>query len=196
VEIFYSTCSTFPEHSRQRRPKEIYLFRVLKCSRSFLPIIMFVLLMMPHVGPMIDISSESPTMYALPTYPCKVKSRNNIDQSYVYVDNFWEKCCCLILILVKKSEKTESYIFSSPSKGIFPIWQVWKFSTVLAVHFLSILVRDDPRKFIYSEFWNVLVRFYDKHQEHLLCVKHGFKLRNLMIPRQLPSLLRPLLTPQ
>jgi hypothetical protein len=25
VEIFYSTCSTFPEHSRQRRPKEIYL---------------------------------------------------------------------------------------------------------------------------------------------------------------------------
>jgi hypothetical protein len=22
VEIFYSTCSTFPEHSRQRRPKE------------------------------------------------------------------------------------------------------------------------------------------------------------------------------
>jgi hypothetical protein len=25
VEIFYSTCSTFPEHSRQRLPKEIYL---------------------------------------------------------------------------------------------------------------------------------------------------------------------------
>jgi hypothetical protein len=24
-QIFYSTCSTFPEHSRQRRPKEIYL---------------------------------------------------------------------------------------------------------------------------------------------------------------------------
>jgi xanthine/uracil permease len=53
VDIFYSTCSTFPEHSRRRRPKEIYLFRVLKCSRSFLPIIIFVLLMMPHVGPMI-----------------------------------------------------------------------------------------------------------------------------------------------
>ena len=45
--------------------------------------------------------------YALPTYLCKVKRRNNIDQSYVYVNNFWEKCCCLILILVKKSEKTE-----------------------------------------------------------------------------------------
>jgi hypothetical protein len=43
--------------------------------------------------------------YALPTYLCKVKRRNNIDQSYVYVDNFWEKCCCLILILVKKAEK-------------------------------------------------------------------------------------------
>jgi hypothetical protein len=37
--------------------------------------------------------------YALPTYLCKVKRRNNIDQSYVYVDNFWEKCRCLILIL-------------------------------------------------------------------------------------------------
>jgi hypothetical protein len=33
--------------------------------------------------------------YALPTYLCKVKRRNNIDQSYVYVDNFWEKCRCL-----------------------------------------------------------------------------------------------------
>ena len=42
--------------------------------------------------------------YALPTYLCKVKRRNNIDQSYVYVDNFWEKCCCLILILVKKAK--------------------------------------------------------------------------------------------
>jgi hypothetical protein len=38
----------------------------------------------------------------------EVKCRNNIDQSYVYVDNFWEKCRCLILILVKKSGKTES----------------------------------------------------------------------------------------
>jgi hypothetical protein len=34
--------------------------------------------------------------------------RNNIDQSYVYVDNFWEKCCCLILILVKKAEKRKA----------------------------------------------------------------------------------------
>jgi hypothetical protein len=49
--------------------------------------------------------------YALPTYLCKVKHRNNIDQSYVYVDNFWEKCrCCrcLILILVKKAEKRKA----------------------------------------------------------------------------------------
>ena len=44
--------------------------------------------------------------YALPT--CKVKRRNNIDQSYVYVDNFWEKCRCLILILVKKAEKRKA----------------------------------------------------------------------------------------
>ena len=40
------------------------------------------------------------------------------------------------------------------------------------------------------------LKLHDKHQEHLLCVKHWFKLRNLMIPRQLPSLHRPLLTPQ
>ena len=46
--------------------------------------------------------------YALPTYLCKVKRRNNIDQSYVYVDNFWEKCRCLILILVKKAEKRKA----------------------------------------------------------------------------------------
>jgi hypothetical protein len=46
--------------------------------------------------------------YSLPTYLCKVKRRNNIDQSYVYVDNFWEKCRCLILILVKKAEKRKA----------------------------------------------------------------------------------------
>jgi hypothetical protein len=34
--------------------------------------------------------------------------RNNIDQSYVYFDNFWEKCRCLILILVKKAEKRKA----------------------------------------------------------------------------------------
>jgi hypothetical protein len=34
--------------------------------------------------------------------------RNNIDQSYVYVDNFWENCRCLILILVKKAEKRKA----------------------------------------------------------------------------------------
>jgi hypothetical protein len=43
--------------------------------------------------------------YALPTYLCKIKRWNNIDQSYVYFDNFWEKCRCLILILFKKAEK-------------------------------------------------------------------------------------------
>ena len=37
-----------------------------------------------------------------------VKRRNNIDQSYVYVDNFWVKCRCLILILVKKVEKRKA----------------------------------------------------------------------------------------
>jgi hypothetical protein len=42
---------------------------------------------------------------SIPTYLCKVKRQNNIDQSYVYVDNFWVKCRCLILILVKKAEK-------------------------------------------------------------------------------------------
>ena len=46
--------------------------------------------------------------YALPTYLCIVKRRNNIDQSYVYVDNFGEKCRCLILILVKKAEKRKA----------------------------------------------------------------------------------------
>ena len=44
--------------------------------------------------------------YVLPTYLCKVKRRNNIDKSYVYVDNFWEKCRCLIL--VKKVEKRKA----------------------------------------------------------------------------------------
>ena len=40
------------------------------------------------------------------------------------------------------------------------------------------------------------LKLHDKHQEHLLCVKHWFKLRNLMIPRHLPALHRPLLTTQ
>jgi hypothetical protein len=43
--------------------------------------------------------------YALPTYLYKVKRQNNIDQSYVYVDNFWEKCRCLILILLSNKRK-------------------------------------------------------------------------------------------
>ena len=34
------------------------------------------------------------------------------------------------------------------------------------------------------------LKLHDKHQEHLLCVKHWFKLRNLMIPRHLPALHR------
>jgi hypothetical protein len=38
----------------------------------------------------------------------KVKRWNNIDQSYVYVDNLWEKSRCLILILVKKAEKRKA----------------------------------------------------------------------------------------
>jgi hypothetical protein len=68
--------------------------------------------------------------YALPTYLCKVKCRNNIDQSYGYVDNFWEKWYCLILILVKKAEKrkvndepTDSFYFiKGMPDGLFP----WK----------------------------------------------------------------------
>ena len=49
-------------------------------------------------------SSESPMHFP---HTLKVKRRNNIDPLYVYVDNIWEKCRCLILILilVKKAEK-------------------------------------------------------------------------------------------
>ena len=52
---------------------------------------------------LMNISSESPMRF--PHTYVKVKHRNNIDQSYVYVDNFWEKCRCLILIWQSKKQK-------------------------------------------------------------------------------------------
>ena len=42
--------------------------------------------------------------YALPTYLYKVKRRNNIDQSYIYVDNFWEN----FNLTVKQTEKRKA----------------------------------------------------------------------------------------
>jgi hypothetical protein len=68
--------------------------------------------------------------YALPTYLCKVKRRNNIDQSYVYVDNLSflsDKCGNFLQYL--------QYIS-------------WAFSSKTTQGNLSI-----------HEFWNVLVRF-------------------------------------
>jgi hypothetical protein len=49
--------------------------------------------------------NEFQITYVLPTYLCKVKRRNNIDQSYVYVDNFWEKMLLLNFNFSQKSGK-------------------------------------------------------------------------------------------
>ena len=140
--------------------------------------------------------------YALPTYLCKVKRRNNIDQSYVYVDNFWEKCCCLILILVKKAEKRKANDEPTDPETprnkdlkydrekrtiIFQNSWIDKFPWVVFDENAQEMYCKYRRKFPHlSDRKDALtqgtknlcidgLKLHDKHQEHLLCVKHWFK---------------------
>ena len=137
--------------------------------------------------------------YALPTYLCKVKRRNNIDQSYVYVDNFWVKCRCLILILVKKAEKRKANdeptdpettrnkdlkydgekrtrIFQNSWIDKFP-WVVFDENAqeMYCKTFPHLSDRKDALTRGTKNLRNDGLKLHDKHQEHLLCVKHWFK---------------------
>jgi hypothetical protein len=155
VEIFYSTCSTFPEHSRQRRPKEIYLFRVLKCSRLFLPIIMFVLLMMPHVGPMIR---QYNVFYSI---LLKMFISGSFRISWLVV-------------------RFPFFCLGETNENISKLW-IDKFPWVVSDENAQEMYCKYCRKFPHlSDRKDALTRGtknlrVDKHQEHLLCVKHWFK---------------------
>ena len=151
--------------------------------------------------------------YALPTYLCKVKRRNNIDQSYVYVDNFWEKCRCLILILVKKAEKRKAndeptdpetprnkdlkYDREKRTRTFQNSW-INKFPWLLGSSLTRMLRKctaSTVENFHTCQIGKMSLlgelKIYALINTRSTCYVSSIGLRNLMIPRQLPVLHRP-----
>ena len=154
--------------------------------------------------------------YALPTYLCKVKRQNNIDQSYVYVDNFWEKWRCLILILVKKAEKRKAndeptdpethrnkdlkYDREKRTRTFQNSW-IDKFPWVVFDENAQEMYCKYFRKFPHMPLLEELKIYILMDLSYTIntrstCYVSSIGLRKLMIPKQLPALHKPLLTPQ
>ena len=157
--------------------------------------------------------------YVLPTYLCKVKRRNNIDQSYVYVDNFWVKCRCLILILVKKAEKRKAN--DEPTNPETPRNKDLKYDREKRTRIFQNswidkfpwVVFDENAQEMYCKYCRTFPHLSDRKDALLgeliiyammdlsytintrsTCYVSSIGLRNL-IPRQLLAIHRPLLTP-
>ena len=156
-------------------------------------------------------------------YLCKAKRRNNIDQSYVYVDKFWEKCCCLILILQSKKRKngkrTTSQTDTETPRNKDLKYDREKrtrtFQNSWIDKFPCVVFDDNAQEmYMYCKYYRKFphlsdrkdgltrgtknlcidgLKIHNKHQEHHVS---SIGLRNLMIPRQLPALHMPLLTHQ
>ena len=137
-------------------------------------------------------SSESPMRFPH-TY---VKSSVGIDQSYVYVDNFLEKCRCLILILVKKAEKRKAN--DEPTDPETPRNKDLKYDREKrtrtfqnsSIDKFPWVVFDENAQEMYCKYCRKFPHLsdrkdaltqgtknlrIDKHQEHFLYVKHWFK---------------------